>query len=83
MHGGFEVWLLNRCGPNLCFPKAFSKVLDFHGENLATYHLSFAAEIRHYFVLGDMDYDNHIRKRVSRYIYTHTSCTMLAHRARK
>ena len=83
MHGGFEVWLLNRCGPNLCFPKAFSKVLDFHGENLATYHLSFAAEIRHYFVLGDMDYDNHTERGRQVYIYIHTSWTMQAHRAGK
>ena len=82
MHGGFEVWLLNRCGPNLCFPKAFSKVLDFHGENLATYHLSFAAEIRHHFALDDMDCDSHT-KRGRAGIYIHTSCTMQAHRARK
>ena len=47
MHGGFKVWLLNRCGPNLCFPKAFRKVPDFNDENLVTCHLTFAAKNRH------------------------------------
>ena len=69
MHGGFEVWLLNGCGPNLCFPKAFRKVLDFYGENPATCHLTFAPEIRHRFVLGDMNYDNHTRRGEQIYIY--------------
>ena len=32
---------------------------DFHGENSATCHLTFAVEIRHCLALGDMDYDNH------------------------
>ena len=43
--GSFEVWLLNVCGPNLCFPKAFGQSTRFprrksddmspyfHGEN--------------------------------------------------
>ena len=62
MHRGFEVWLLNECGLNLCFPKAFGKVPDFHGENSTTCHLTFAVEIRHHFTLGDMDYDNHTGK---------------------
>ena len=62
MHGGFEIWLLNECGLNLCFPKAFGKVPDFHGKNSTTCHLTFATEIRHYFALGDMDCDNHIGK---------------------
>ena len=26
MHeGGFEIWLLNECGPNICVPKAFEQ----------------------------------------------------------
>ena len=29
MHGGFKVWLLNGCGPSLCFPKAFKKSAEF------------------------------------------------------
>ena len=29
MHGGFEVWLLNECGPNLCFLKAFEQIARF------------------------------------------------------
>ena len=45
---GFKVWLFNECGPNLCFPKALNKVLDFHNENPMTCHLTFAAEIRHH-----------------------------------
>ena len=44
---GLEIWLLNGWGPNLCFPKAFDKVLDFHNKNPATCHLTFVVEIRH------------------------------------
>jgi len=29
MHGGFEVWLLNGCGPNLYFLKAFGQSIRF------------------------------------------------------
>ena len=29
MHGGFEVWLLNECGSNLYFPKAFRQSTRF------------------------------------------------------
>ena len=29
MHGGFEVWLLNGYGPNICFPKAFGQSTKF------------------------------------------------------
>ena len=87
MHGGFEVWLLNGCGPNLCFPKAFRKVLDFYGENPATCHLTFAPEIRHRFVLGDMNYDNHTKRGeqiyIYIYIYIYISCTMQAHKTGK
>ena len=55
-----------------------SKVLDFHSENLVACHLTFAVEIRHRFVLGDTDCNNHIGrgKQVYMYIYhaqyTHT-----------
>ena len=42
------------------FPRYSSKVPNFHGENLATCHLTFAAKIKHCFALGDMDCDNHI-----------------------
>ena len=70
MHGGFEVWFLNGCGPNLYFPKAFGKVPDFHGENPTTCHLTFMAEIRHRFALGDMDCDN-LTGRANRFIYTY------------
>ena len=71
MHGGFKVWLLNGYGPNLCFPKVLGKVPDFHGKNLATCHLTFMAEIRHCFALGDMDCDNHTERGEQVYIYVH------------
>ena len=71
MHGGFEIWLLNGWGPNLCFPKAFGKVPDFHDENPVKRHLTFVIEIRHRFALGDMDYDNHTRRGEQVYIYIH------------
>ena len=71
MHGGFEVWLLNECDPNLWFAKAFGKVPDFHSENPATCYLTFAVEIRHRFALGDMDCDNHTGRREQVYIYIH------------
>ena len=64
---GFEVWLLNGCGPNLCFPKAFEQSTNFHGENPTT----FAVKIRHRFSLGDMDYDNHTERGEQEYIYIH------------
>ena len=71
MHGGFEVWVLDGCDPNLCFPISFSKVPDFHSENSATCHLTFMAEIRHHFALGDTDCDNHTRRDKQVYIYIH------------
>jgi len=53
------------------FLRNSSKVLDFHGENPATSHLTFAAEIRHCFAIGDMDCENHIERgeQVYTYIY--------------
>ena len=39
-----------------------SRVPSFHGENLVTHHFTFAAEIRHRFALGDMDFDDHTKK---------------------
>ena len=69
--GGFEVWHLNGCGPNLCFPKALGQIPDSHGENPATCHVTFATEIRHHFALGDMNCDNHIGRGASKYIYTY------------
>ena len=72
---GFEVWLLNGCGLNLCFPKAFRKIPNFHSKDLATCHLTFTAEIRHHFALDDMDCDNHTRMGKQVYIYIrHTQC---------
>ena len=58
-----------------------SQVPDFHDENLATHHLTFAVKIRYRFALGDMDYDDHIGR--GEQVYIHTSCTMQAHRAGK
>ena len=68
---GFEFWLLNGCGCNLCFPKAFRQILDFHCKNLATCHLTFATEIRHRLALGDIDYDNHTKRGKQVYVYIH------------
>ena len=68
MHEGFEVWLLNGCGLNLCFPRALSKAPDFNNEYLATSHLNFAMEIRP--VLGGTDSDNHTERRQAG-IYTY------------
>ena len=48
--------------PIYAFLRRSGKVLDFHGENLAICHLSFASEIRHCFALDDMDFDNHTEK---------------------
>ena len=57
--------------PIYTFLRYSSKVSDFHGENPTTCHLTFMAEIRHHFALGDMDYDNHTGRKVCRYIYTY------------
>ena len=57
--------------PIYAFLRHSSKVPDFHGENLATRHLTFAVEIRHCFAFGDMDCDNHTGKGENVYIYTY------------
>ena len=67
--GGLKAWLLNGYDPSLFFPKAFDKVPDFHGENPTTCHLTFVAEIRHHFALGDMDCNNYIERGEHVYIY--------------
>ena len=53
------------------FLRHSGKVPDFHGENTATYHLTFVVEITHRFALGDMDCDNHTGKGEQVYIYIH------------
>ena len=60
--------------PIYAFLRHSGRVLDFHGKNLTTCHLTFMAEIRHHFALGDMDYDNHTKrvKQVYIYIYIYT-----------
>ena len=57
--------------PTYTFLRHLSKVPDFHGKNPVTCHLTFAAEIRHHFALGDMDYDNHTGRDEQVYIYTY------------
>ena len=57
--------------PIYAFLRHSGKLLDFHGENPATCHLTFVVEIRHSFALGDMDYDNHTERGEQVYIYTH------------
>ena len=51
------------------FLRHSGKVPDFHEENLATCHLTFVAEIKHCFALGDMDCDNHTGRGEQVYIY--------------
>ena len=58
--------------PIYTFLRYSSKVSDFHGENPTTCHLTFAAKIKHYFALGDMDYDNHTGRAEQVYIYIYT-----------
>ena len=82
MHGVFEVWLLNGCGPNLCFPKVFGQSTKFLWRKFSDMSPYFCSEIRHHFALDDTDCDSHT-KRGRAGIYIHTSCTMQAHRARK
>ena len=48
--------------PIYAFLWHLSRVPDFHSENLATHHLTFAAKIRPHFALGDMDYDDDTRR---------------------
>ena len=55
--------------PIYAFLRHSGKVPDFHGENPATCHLTFATEIRHHFALGDMDCDNHTGKGEQVHIY--------------
>ena len=55
--------------PIYAFLRYSGKVPNFHGENPTTHHLTFTAEIRHRFALGDMDYDNHIGRGGQVYIY--------------
>ena len=65
--------------PIYAFLRHLGKIPDFHGENPATCHLTFAAEIRHRFASSDMDCDNHTERGRAN-IYIDTSCTMLAHK---
>ena len=59
--------------PIYTFLRHSGKVPNFHGENLATCHPTFAVKIRHRVALGDTDYDNHTERGEQVYIYTHHS----------
>ena len=61
------------------FLRNSGKVLDFHGENPVKSYLTFVAEIRHCFAIGDMDCENHTERGEQVYTYIHTSCIMQAH----
>ena len=50
------------------FLRHSGKVPNFHGKNPVTHHLTFMAEIRHRFALGDMDCDNHAKRGEQVYI---------------
>ena len=57
--------------PIYAFLRHLGKIPDFHDENPATCHLTFAVKIRHRFALGDMDCDNHTRRGKQVYIYAY------------
>ena len=57
--------------PSYTFLRHSGKVPNFPGENPTTCHLTFTAEIRHRFALGDIDYDNHTEMDEQVYIYIH------------
>ena len=57
--------------PIYAFLRLSGKVPDFHGENLATCHLTFATEIRYHLALDDMDCDNHTGRGKQVYVYIH------------
>ena len=57
--------------PIYAFLRHSDKVPDFHDENPATCHLTFAAKIRHRFALGDIDCENHTGRGEQVYIYIH------------
>ena len=42
---GFEVWLLNGCGPNLWFPKAFKQSTKFPRQKSSDMSLYFSGRI--------------------------------------
>ena len=71
MCGCIEVWLLNGCGPNLCFPKAFEQSARFlqqkSGDKSPYFHGGNSASL----ALGDTDCDNHTRGDEQAYIYIH------------
>ena len=71
MHGGFEVWLLRRHGPNLCFLMAFELSTRFPQQKSGDTSPYFRSG-NQCVTLGDMDCDNHIRMGgASIYIYIH------------
>ena len=57
--------------PIHAFLRHSGKVLDFHSENPATCHLTFAGKIRHHFSLVDMECDNYTGRGEQVYIYIH------------
>ena len=74
MHGGFEVWLLNGCGPNLCFPKAFEQSTKFPQQKSDEMSPYFRSKNQALLALSDTDCDNHTKrgKQIYIYIYIHT-----------
>ena len=79
---GFEVWLLNECGPNICFPKAFEQSTRFSLQKSGEKSPYFCSGNWASLVLSDTDRDSHTEKGQAG-IYMHASCTMLAYRAGK
>ena len=58
MHGGFGVWLLNGCGPNLCFPKAFGQSTRFPRQKSGDMSPYFHGGNYAWLAIGDMNCDN-------------------------
>ena len=71
MHGGFKVWILNGCGPNLCFPKAFKPSTRFPRRKFGDTSSYFCGENQASLALGDMNYDDHTERGEQIYIYIH------------
>ena len=56
--------------PVYAFLRHLGKVLDFHGENPATRHLTFATKIRYRFALNDMESIRSEERRVGKKLGT-------------
>ena len=71
IRGGLEVWLLNRCGPNLCFLKAFERSARFlQWKKWREVTLLSRQKLGITYLKWHGLWQSH-RKRASRYMYTY------------